>query len=171
MVLHAQRRKAQGEPDDETHHRCDRQHDEERPAELEQDRRLVGADAIERRLPDRHLPGVTDDQVQPECRHQIHAQQRHEVDAVVLEEQRQERVEREQDQQSDLLGVVHTLRSSTLPSRPSGRKMMTTRNSSSATPSLYAGEMYAPVRFSSTPTSTPPSSAPRVWLKPPMIAA
>src|SRR5271169_3704477 len=171
MVLHAQRRKAQGEPDDETHHRGDRQHDEERPAELEQDRRLIGADAVERGLPDRHLPGIADNQVQAERRHQVHAQQRHQVDAVVLEEQRQERVEQEQDHQSDFLGVVHTLRSSALPSSPSGRKMMTTRKSSSATPSLYAGETYAPVRFSSTPTSTPPSSAPRVWLKPPMIAA
>ena len=35
---------------------------------------------------------------------------------------------------------AHTLRSSALPSRPSGRNRMTTRKSISATPSLYAGE-------------------------------
>ena len=44
-------------------------------------------------------------------------------------------------------------------------------NMTSAKASLYAGEMYAEARFSHTPTMIPPSSAPPLLLKPPMIAA
>jgi hypothetical protein len=56
VVLHAQRREPECQADDETVERCERQHGEERPAELQQDRGVIGADAEERGLPERHLP-------------------------------------------------------------------------------------------------------------------
>src|SRR5438477_5708782 len=163
MVLNAQCRKAECQADDETRDRCDGQREPERDPHFgHQDGGDVGTDAVERRLSNRHLPRVADDQIESERRHQIHTKERHQIDAVALEKLRQDGVEHQPDHQRDSLCLAHTLRSSVLPSSPSGLKMMTTRNSISATPSLYAGEIYAPVRFSSTPTSTPPSSAPRV---------
>ena len=102
----------------------------------------VGADAEERRLADRHLPGVADGQVEPERRHQVDAQQRQQVDVAALQERREHAAATSTatEQQRDLQSSAHTLRSSALPSRPSGRNRITTRNSMSATPSLYAGE-------------------------------
>ena len=144
VVLHAQRRKAEREPDREARDGGDRQHDEERPAGLQRDRRDVGADAEERRLAERHLARVADGEVEAERRHQVDAAQRHQVDVAALEDRSAsagERGERRRPATTVLRSrSLHTLRSSDLPSRPSGRNRITSRNSTSATPSLYAGE-------------------------------
>src|SRR5262249_7052566 len=101
----------------------------------------VGADAEECRLAERHLTRVADGQIQTERGHQVDAAKRQQIDIAALEKSRHDRQRREQrDERDGLRGRLHTLRSSDLPSSPSGRNRMTSRNKTSATPSLYAGE-------------------------------
>jgi len=141
-MLNAQRRKAERETDGEADDGRHRQHDEERHAGLERGCGDIGADAVERCLAERHLARVADRQVEAVRRHQRHAEERAQVDAVALQEHGKHREGGDGDEEChDLAGRPHTLRSSTLPSSPSGRTNITTRNSISATPSLYAGEM------------------------------
>jgi hypothetical protein len=137
VVLYAQRRKAERQPDREARHRRDRQHGEERHAELEQDCRVIRADPEERRLSERHLAGVADSEVKPEGRHQVHAAERQQVDVAALQERGHDRERHQGHGKGDRPQAdSHTLRSSALPSRPSGRSRITPRNRSSATPSL-----------------------------------
>ena len=137
VMLHAQRGKAQRQPDGEAGDARDRQHDEDRPAHLEQDRRVVRADPEERRLAQRHLARVADGEVEAERGHQVDAGQREQVDLAALGEQRRDgdQYQPGRQQQGFALGA-HTLRSSDLPSRPSGRNRITPRNRTRATPSL-----------------------------------
>src|SRR5665213_3752055 len=138
-MLDAQRRKAQRESDDETHDGRDRYHQPERDTVPGREyRRDVRTDAEERRLPERHLPRIADGEVQAERRHQVDAAQRQQVDLAALQQQRR-RADRDDDrdqQQKPPVARAHTLRSSLRPSRPSGRNRITSRNSTSATPSL-----------------------------------
>src|SRR4029434_11188468 len=105
------------------------------------DRGDVGADAEEGRLSERHLAGVAHCQVEAERRHQVHAVKRQQVDLAALQIGSPDRDRDEDDGENTRLeGRFHTLRSSGLPSSPSGRNRMTPKSSTSATPSLYAGE-------------------------------
>src|SRR4029450_3769210 len=112
-----------------------------------QDRGDIGTDAEERGLTEGHLPRVADGEVEAHRRHQIDAAQRHEVDVAALERPRERHERCDDDDEDSELCALHTLRSSDLPSSPSGRNRMTRRNSTSATPSLYAGARQTPSRF------------------------
>src|SRR6185312_17464124 len=156
VVLHAQCREPERETEDETRGGGQRKHDQEWHSRLERNGGDVGADAVERRLSQRHLAGITDREVEAVRRHQCHAEQRAQVSAVALQQQRKQRECDNDDENRNFRdggsrrprpgnrdtggGGPHTLRSSAFPRSPSGRTRITIRNRTSATPSLYAGE-------------------------------
>src|SRR2546428_1883937 len=168
VVRYAQRRVAKQPADAEAQQRREREGGAQRPALRGQQRRSIGADADERGLRQRDLAGVAERQVQADRRDGHHRPQAQQVDAVGLQAERRRDEQRNADEQQN---GSHTVRSSTRPSNPCGRKRITAMRRNSGMAARYCAERYAATKLSTTPSSSPPAMAPRTWLKPPTMAA
>ncbi len=92
-------------------------------------------------MAERLLARIADRQVQPHRGDDEDEPVAEEVDAVVLQQWRDEK-EHGSEQQADAeRQSLHTFRSTFLPSSPCGLKKMTAMKMTSATASLYAAEM------------------------------
>src|SRR6266508_4218186 len=155
--------------------------------------RRVGTDRDEERMPERDLSGVPGDQVEPDGADGGDAGQREQLQDVVREQERHGEPEHHQRRHGDLLGhavqqrhvlcvrstqlrpASHTRSTSRVPNSPYGR---TSRTSSISTyglttdtlpPSHDTWPWYVPTSDSTTPTMSPPSTAPGNESRPPRM--
>src|SRR5262245_14029119 len=175
MVLYAQGGIAEQPADRKTRHGAEQIGGPERPAPRGQIGGDVGADPDEGRLRQRDLAGITERQVETDGGNGHHRPHAENEDAVGLESERRHQKkhsdEREHDRREPPPAPPHIVRSSIRPSSPCGRNRMTRFRISSAIAIRYCEERYAAAKLSITPSSRPPTIAPRTWLKPPTIAA
>ena len=125
MMLHPQRRIAEQPADDKGKQAsCRESHDERRTLPHE-DRNRIGADPDEGALRQRNLPRIAKRQIEPERRDGDHRPVTQQIDARRPQEERR-KGEKQGDNDAERGArpdgkLLHTVRSSSRPSRPCGR--------------------------------------------------
>src|SRR6185295_3706709 len=168
-----QRRQPKKETDQQAHRAGHRNGRPVRNAVLvHEDRRAVGADRVERTVPERDLAVEPGEDVQPEKGDGVNQHQRELEGAVFAHHERQCAGEGQHDCHSGEVARVHTRVTWTLPKKPEGFTVSTPMISTSATASFSSLPMTkAPSTFSRTPTRKPPNTAPAGLSMPPTSAA
>src|SRR5262249_31638660 len=134
-------------------HAVERRHT---PVERHKSRR-VGAHAEERRVAERQLP-AGEQQVHARYGQEEDAGHDQQRDVVIVEHEREDR---ECGQHEHAGPQSLHRRRSRRPNRPAGRKSRSRMMTMKPIASLYPDEMYAAPRLSATPSSRPPTIAPR----------
>src|SRR5262249_19932747 len=118
----------------------------ERQARFREQRRRVGADAEKRRLRQRFLAGIADDEIDAERRHRGDQPEGEDVGVVAAEAERRGRQRRDAAQnQRERETAAHTVRSSRRPSKPCGRNRITSTSSAGGTAWRYDDD--TPIRW------------------------
>src|SRR6185312_14638462 len=174
-AFEAQRRQTEEKTDDETERAGDRDCHPIGHANLrDEDRRRIRADREKRTVAERDLTVVADQKIEAEQCDGVDDHHRR-LEGVIGAEHKRQR-EQHNGERREAGGVdlaaAHTRGTTVRPKRPEGLRSSTPTMITSATLSLISvPTTYAPARFSSTPTTKPPITAPSGLVRPPSKAA
>ena len=136
-----------------------------------QQRGHIAADAEIQRMPQRNLPAIAAQNI-PRLRQpgEQHGDDDQVLGVHILDRQRQQRQRRQHDHPTQHFplataqnGVVHHI----FPNRPRGRKVSTSKYTANTPTCFNDGSHSAAVKASTSPISTPATSAPSMLPKPP----